>query len=306
MINKFIILFILFFHFAYASSGGYVGSSYRYGSNARQIALSNSTLAFYNKGYNPLTNPALLGSIKEMEYGFSYFDMSLDRYIQTFSITIPAPPAASIGLSAYILGTDNIAGISSDNVSTGLYSAWEGYGMLSFGVDMGRFSPGVNIKLFQSKIASYTADGVGLDVAFLYKISSNIQLALMLENIYAKYSWDINTGESSISYDEKFPQIISLGLSNKINSKILFLYQTDYESEFKNSIHKIGLELDPNDIYTLRLGINNKNNVFNYSFGFGTNIYKTKNNLNIGLDYAMDTGKFDEGMSHLFTFTFFK
>ena len=214
MKSKIIILTLIIFTCLQSSSGGYVGSSYRYGSNARQIALSNSVLANYNKGYNALTNPALLGSIKKIEYGFSYFDMSLDRYIQTFSITIPAPPTASIGLSAYILGTDNIMGITDDLVSTGMYSAWEGYGMLSFGTSMGNFSPGVNIKILQSKIASYTADGIGVDIGFLYRFSSDIQLALMFENIYAKYSWDVDSGDINHSYDEEFPQIISVGISS--------------------------------------------------------------------------------------------
>ena len=211
MKNKILILLFIITHIY--GNGGFVGSSYSYGSNARSIALSNSTLANYNKSYNALTNPALLGDITEIEYGFSYFDMSLDRYIQTFSITIPAPPVASIAFSTYILGTNNISGASSGNVPTGPYSAWEGYGMLSFGTNMGNFSPGVNIKIFQNKIASYTADGVGLDIGFLYKLSSEFQIALMLENIYAKYSWDVNTGESELSYDEEFPQILSLGLS---------------------------------------------------------------------------------------------
>ena len=305
MKNKILILLFTIFAHAYGE-GGFVGSSYRYGSNARSIALSNSTLANYNKSYNALTNPALLGDIKELEYGFSYFDMSLDRYIQTFSITIPAPPVASIALSTYVLGTNNIPGASSGNVPTGSYSAGEGYWMLSFGTSMGNFSPGINIKLFQNKIASYTADGVGLDIGFLYKLSPESQIALMLENIYAKYSWDVNTGESELSYDEEFPQIISLGLSSKITAKILLLIQIDNNSEVNNYIHKIGTEWDSNKIYKLRLGLNNKNNVLNHSFGFGIDIYKTKNNLNIGLDYAMDTGKFEEGTSHLFTFTFLK
>ena len=58
----------------FSSPGGYAGSSYQYGSNARGIALSKSLVSNYNKGYNPLTNPALLGrESAELEYGFSYF-----------------------------------------------------------------------------------------------------------------------------------------------------------------------------------------------------------------------------------------
>ena len=58
--------------FLFSNSGGYAGSIYQYGSNARAIALSNSLVSNYNKGYNPLTNPALLGrEAAKLEYGFS-------------------------------------------------------------------------------------------------------------------------------------------------------------------------------------------------------------------------------------------
>ena len=70
---KILILLLVVFTYSYGN-GGFVGSSYRYGSNARSIALSNSSLGNYNKSYNALTNPALLGDIREIEYGFSYFE----------------------------------------------------------------------------------------------------------------------------------------------------------------------------------------------------------------------------------------
>ena len=55
----------------------------------------------------------------------------------------------------------------------------------------------------------------------------------------------------------------------------------------------------------IRVGLNSKNNSFNPSLGFGYNIF-TKSKLNLGIDYALDLGMIDEGMSHLFTLTFYK
>ena len=69
-----------------------VGSVYTFGSNAREVSLSNTLVSNYNKGNNPFTNPALLGSVKDMEYGFSHFSMSLDRYIQSLSIVLIMGP----------------------------------------------------------------------------------------------------------------------------------------------------------------------------------------------------------------------
>ena len=38
-------------------SGGSPGSSFKYGTNAREIALSQSTISTYNPGFNAFNNP---------------------------------------------------------------------------------------------------------------------------------------------------------------------------------------------------------------------------------------------------------
>ena len=301
---KLIILFI-FFGLSYPSMGGITGSSYQYGTNARSISLSNALTANYNNGYNPLTNPALLGLVKKTEFGFSYFNLSLDRYIQSFSIVIPSPPIASIGISSHTLGTKNIAGMTSGNVSTGFYDAWEGYIMLSFGLNLGDFLSGINFKILKNQISSSSADGIGLDFGLLYSHLSHFKFGIMVENLYSKYSWDIKNGDDNISYDEDFPLIVKLGLATVFFKDCLILYQLDFLSDYDEILNKTGLELTFNNM-KYRLGLNDKNNQLNYSIGFGTNIFKTKNDLNISMDYALDMGLVDEGTSHLFTFTFKK
>ena len=108
---------------------------------------------------------------------------------------------------------------------------------------------------------------------------------------------------------EKFPRILLLGGSSKINNNILSLYQIDYFSESKDFIYKLGIELDmlsmKNIPMDIRLGLNNKNDAFNTSLGFGYNLFM-KNKLNLSIDYALDLGMVDEGLSHLFTLTFNK
>ena len=173
MKSKLIILLFLLSTVLF-SNGEYVGAgaSYKYGTNARQIALSNSLISTYNRGYNALTNPALLGSVYKMEYGLSYFAMSLDRYIQTFSVTVPVPPTASIGLSLFMSGTDDIQGTDYNGQYTDTYKSWEGYGMLSFGLEFTKLSAGINIKILKNEIESYSANGIGVDIGLLYKLSS--------------------------------------------------------------------------------------------------------------------------------------
>ena len=83
------------------------------------------------------------------------------------------------------------------------------------------------------------------------------------------------------------------------------MYQLDFLPDYDEILNKTGLELTFNNM-KYRLGLNDKNNQLNYSIGFGTNIFKTKNDLNISMDYALDMGLVDEGTSHLFTFIFKK
>ena len=310
MKSKLIILLFLLSTVLF-SNGEYVGAgaSYKYGTNARQIALSNSLISTYNRGYNALTNPALLGSVYKMEYGLSYFAMSLDRYIQTFSVTVPVPPTASIGLSLFMSGTDDIQGTDYNGQYTDTYKSWEGYGMLSFGLEFTKLSAGINIKILKNEIESYSANGIGVDIGLLYKLSSKNQFALLFDNLYTKYSWNIDFANYNHLYDEKFPRVLSLGFSSRVNQKLLSLYQVDYMTDVKRLNYKVGFELDLFKMkeipLEIRLGLNNKNESFNYTFGFGYFLL-IKNNLNLGIDYALDTGLLDEGLSHLFTLTFNK
>jgi len=299
---KYFILIVLL-SFLFSSSGGYAGASYQYGSNARQIALSNSLVSNHNKGYNPFTNPALLGrESAKLEYGFSYFPMSLDRSIQTFSISVPLPPSASMAVSLFMTSVDDIKGTDTSGNYTNLYKAWEGFGMLSFGVQLSKLSAGINIKILKSKIDTYSANGIGVDIGFLYKLSSRNQFAFLIDNLYTKYTWDTMS-----LYEEKFPRILSFGGSFKANKNMLYLCQIDYSSQSETLLYKFGVELDimamKNIPMDIRLGLNSKNGTFNPSVGFGYNIFM-KNKLNLGIDYAIDPGMVGEGISHLFTLTF--
>ena len=102
------ILIILFFSTSFLLSemvGGYAGSGFRYGTNARDIALSGAIISNYNHGFNAFANPALLAMTKTDKYALSYFPMSLDRTIQVISATRSVPPSAGISLSYVRVGT---------------------------------------------------------------------------------------------------------------------------------------------------------------------------------------------------------
>ena len=126
--------------------GGYAGSGFRYGSNAREFSLAGALVADKTPGFHTFSNPALLQFTRSNQVGVSFQNMSLDRSIKSFSFAKRLPPNAGVGLALLQSGTDNIQGKNSMNQDTELFSTKEIEGVMSFGVAFGsKFALGINI-----------------------------------------------------------------------------------------------------------------------------------------------------------------
>lgn len=299
--------------------GGSPGANFNYGTNAREISLSNSIVSSYNKGFVALNNPALLPKIKNNEYGFSYFIMSLDRSVQSISIARPLPPSAGVSLSFYRVGTDNIVETNSSfGDQLGILNYSQGFGMLSFGIDLGSLSGGFNFKALYNNMDIYQSESsLGFDIGFLYEINQNINLGMKINNLSSSFDWEIdhlNQNQSEI-YEEEIPTSYMLGISYNIPYKLLVSAQVDSYA-IKNNInlseifyykYKLGFEyhLDSkitNNTIFLRLGLNYLNNDFKCALGFGTP-FEINDSMILNVDYALDPGLVNEGISHLFSFS---
>ena len=120
------ILFILNILFA-DYGGGYAGSGFRYGSNAREFSLAGSLVADKTPSFYAFSNPALLQFSRYNHIGISFQKMSLDRSIQSLSFSRRLPPNAGIGLAILQSGTDNIMGRDGMNNETEHYNLKVGH-----------------------------------------------------------------------------------------------------------------------------------------------------------------------------------
>jgi len=298
--------------------GGYPGANFNYGTNAREISLSNSIVSSYNKGFVAFNNPALLPEITDNEYGFSYFLMSLDRSIQSISISRPLPPSAGVSLSFYRIGTNNIIGTSNFGEENGSLDYSQGYGMLSFGINLGSLSAGFNFKALFNDMDIYKSESsLGFDLGFLYEINNDINLGFKINNLSSSFDWEINylNQNQPEIYEEEIPLNYMFGLSYNRLNKLLFSSQIDYFS-IKDNLnednqfykrYKVGFEYyltsDSFDFpILLRGGLNRLDNDSGYTLGFGMPI-KINNSMILNIDYALDPGLVDEGISHLFSFS---
>ena len=298
--------------------GGYAGSGFRYGSNAREFSLGGALVADKTPGFYAFSNPALLQFSRYNHIGFSFQKMSLDRSIQSFSYARHLPPNAGVGLAILQSRTDNIQGRNEMNMETEQFSSREIEGIMSFGVAFGsKLALGINIKaLFTSIYEDYKGNGISGDVGFIYKINRRLLLGGIMKNINASYNWKIVIGEDERSYEEQFPQMYVLGIAYSGFKEILLFFQEDImisPSDEVNYRTRIGSEYNLKNKIKLRGGIKQswgalpegtKMDGLNIkpSFGAGVPIKVWKKQY-INLDYALDPGSVGEGLSHLFSFS---
>tara|TARA_Y100001970_G_scaffold42602_1_gene53076 strand:+ start:2760 stop:3695 length:936 start_codon:yes stop_codon:yes gene_type:complete len=289
------------------------GASYQYGYSARSVSLSSAMVADTYHAMQSFSNPALLNQCAGQNYAISYFAMSLDRSLQTFYYSRKL--AGNAGLSAAILRTSvgEFMGKDYFNNPTNELSNSDYYGLLSFGLGSKKGSGvGISMRIHysnlyvnESHIDKYTGTSITIDFGGVYSMNSKIRLGFKIQNFLNPYiNWDVNRGDGlSNTYDESYPLIVSIGSKVKLWEKSNFLIQKDLfflniDSDSYKDFFKIGYEHFIYDVIALRAGIQTETKV-SLGFGYKFNI----NQLPISLDYAVDLGSENEGVSHLFTWS---
>jgi len=317
------ILFIFYIGVLYADyGGGYAGSGFRYGSNAREFSLAGALIADKTPGFYAFSNPALLQYARSSQLGLSYQSMSLGRSIQSFSFVKNLPHTAGLGLAILRAGTDNIHGKNTMNEPIETFSAQEIQGIISFGVSLGtRMALGINIKAFFASIAPEIIDvqsgnGIGWDAGFIYKLHRHIILGCVLKNLNGSYIWKMTKGDEEKSNEEILPQYLQLGVAFLGCRNVTFFFQEDMvrtPSKYINYRYRLGIEYLILNRIELRAGLMQAQGAmssdeekysmnFNPSFGAGIPL-KLWGKQYVQLDYALDPGNVGEGFSHLFSFS---
>ena len=316
-------LIIIFVNIVIADyGGGYAGSGFRYGSNAREFSLAGALVADKTPGFYAFSNPALLQFARHNQIGVSFQKMYLDRSIQSFSFAKRLPPNAGVGLAILRAGTNNIMGRDRNNSETEEFSYREIEGIISFGVAFGsKFAIGINIKAlftFFNDLEDIDADGTGIagDIGFIYKLNRRLLIGGIMKNLNASYNWKVIIGEEERSYEEKFPRSYSLGMAYSGLKRISLFFQEDVIITPNNDVNyrtRIGSEFRLANKTKLRFGAKQARgaipsgtimNGLNIKPTFGVGVpFKIWKRQYINLDYALDPGSVGEGLSHLFSFS---
>ena len=332
------VIFILFIGFLFADyGGGYTGSGFRYGSNAREFSLAGAIVADKTPGFYAFSNPALLQYARSSQIGLSLQSMSLNRSIQTFSFVKNLPPSAGVGLALLRYGTNNISGRDYLNRETEQFSVYDTEGIMSFGVAFGRkLAVGINIKVVFSSLAPEIMDNYGghqdgnsisWDFGVIYNINRRLILGGKFEDLNGSYTWKILNpcNDKERNYQDYAPKTIKLGIAYTQYKDIAIYFQEDImispdlvsgENSTNRNItfrSRLGVEYYFSKGVKFRGGLmqtrgslasnEEKNGIYiKPSFGVGAPL-KIWEKQYVQIDYALDLGSVGEGLSHLFSFS---
>ncbi len=227
--------------------------------------------------------------------------MSLDRYVHAISVARNLSSFGGASLSYFESGVSNIQGKDFNNESTGFFSSKNSYLMFSFGSKFfSRSYFGINIKALFSSIDNQKSTGFGADFGMTYDFSDKFSCAIMIKNIFNSNVWDEN------KLSDNLPQINYFGTRWNLSDSIKIHSMIEHANVVGLEIYKFrnGLEMNRKK-YSLRLGVVQSKGQFSDEAldfkvlaGFGIDISLLESNK-IRLDYCIDFGKENEGISNL-------
>jgi len=216
-----------------AQNGGFAGASFRMGYSARGMAMSNAMSAVTSEGAFSYYNPAQAA----LELGARQTDLtvgalSFDRVLQSAGAQFALPPTAGLSLTLLRTGVNDIDGRTQSGYPTEEFSTSEYQLASNFGIRFNeKFNGGIGLKF---NLANYHQDlsnavAVGVDLGFLYEISSQLNFAGSVRDLFANYSWnsqDLYNLDQSRNVVNNFPTRIIFGLAWQ-NEK--FTISSDFE-----------------------------------------------------------------------------
>lgn len=305
MKKRLFLLFILVTGIAFSAdeAGGTAGAFLRVAADARAASLGNAVIALSDDANASYGNPAILPFLERKQFSSSFQFLSLDRSHSTVLYGLPLPPNAGMAVSWVHAGVSDIIGRNDANEPTYNYRFSQNSMNVSFGLSpVEGFSFGLTARVINETVSSSSSNGFSVDVGMCFSPVENLNLGLVYKNATGKVTWDTSQ-ESYVDYQsqqtDEFPSVFQAGLSYILAEKYLFTAAYNYSEQIEPSWH-LGTEMKVGKILFLRAGLNDGTP----ALGAGT-FYPVFRGIDSRLDYALLLASAGEGMSHLFTWTFY-
>ncbi len=201
----------------------------RMGFGARGIAMGNALVADAFGDGSPYYNPALAPFIEQQSLGGAVAVLSFDRRLEFLQFATPLDPSAGIAVGLVHAGVSRIDGRDNSGYHTDYYSTSEYLFFLSYGILVREnIAIGTNVQLFRSDIFDELAPvvGLGIDIGGVWRAAGRLFVALAVEDLLAKYTWDTSPlyGEQGRTNTDPFPKRLRLGVAYMFADERLRLY----------------------------------------------------------------------------------
>ncbi|GMQ81808.1 MAG: PorV/PorQ family protein [Rhodothermia bacterium] len=200
--------------------GQSAGAFSRIGFGARGIAMGNAVGADASGGTSPYYNPALATAIQRQNIDATVGLLSFDRSIQFLQLSSPLRQKAGVAVGLIHASVENIDGRDNSGFHTGDFSIDEYAGFLSFGIQFSdRVSAGIGLQFFRTDLFEGLdpAVAIGIDFGLLFRLSQDLHLSFVLDDLLARYQWSTNSinGSGGKKTTDQFPSRLRIGIMNQ-------------------------------------------------------------------------------------------
>ena len=278
-------------------TGGYAGAFLRMPTDARAAALGNSLGGVLNDITGIYENPANVPFLESKQFTSSFQFLSLDRSHSMVGFGTNLPPTAGMSVIWIHAGVDDIEGRNSTNNFTEMYSTSQDAIYTTFGIKiLDKLSLGATVKILYDRLPHATSSGFSMDLGVTIIPLENLIIGITAKDISGKVKW--NTGDwfmYQMQKEDKFPKLYNMNVSYKYKDKILFSGAFKGSNTINPTYH-YGVELNVIPHFIVRGGVDDKMPVI----GIGTE-YEIWKNISTRIDYAFLFGRYEEGVSNVFT-----
>jgi len=299
-------IFILIF-FSLGFSMGGAGAFLRLPVGAVSLSLGSISSVIESGGHIAMQNPAMLSFQSGKNFSSSFAYLSLDRRWSALSYSGKLPPGATISIGWIHAGVNKIDGRNFQNEHTKYFSFSDDAFLISFAKQLhSKFSFGGTAKILQSSMPALEADGLkidagfGLDLGFVFVPQKNWKIAGAVRDWLSQTTWETyELFPYGLQYQEKFPIRFTCGTSIRISDYCLLLEWEKIPDVSENI--KIGTQVFLPYNSKFRIGFDGE--IIRCGGGIEWAFFKQSKTR---LEYALDLGKVDEGVSHWFTWSFLR
>lgn len=263
------------------------------GAGAKATALGGAFVAVADDASAGYWNPAGLAQLNGPIISLADRTPVMDTNYASMAIASPIKRLGFIGLSAIYYGSGDVATYDDYGVSTGTLSDRETAIILSYAYNLNQLLLGMNVKyIYQgmnsNDIGSSSYDGIGTDLAILYKVYEHLTVGA---NFHSKYKM---AGDNDSGVTNESPINIRTGAYYKANlsrdNLFNFMIDLNQTKAYPLKLH-LGTELVLNDVIALRVGLDDL-----YAETKGVDIahlalIKHNAKPTIGLGFKWKTGK---------------